>query len=250
LNGDDHRIPSRSRSRAAPSASEEHRALLERVERALRGSRERLSNTGKDGRVSEMDRWSSWIRLTLDHPATAAQLSATIASLADAQGDPRFLDRALEGAIALLGAEAGNIQLVHPVTRSLRIAVQYGFGRDFLDYFAEVDDDGSACGRAAHARAQTVITDVQRDPAFAPHREIAAASGFRAVQSTPMIDPSGRLLGIISTHFPRPHRPTRLQLQLVDWYAHRLAALVSSTGPQRSASETNGRFAARSGHAA
>jgi GAF domain-containing protein len=53
------------------------------------------------------------------------------------------------------------------------------------------------------AGVQTVIVDVQRDPMFAPHREIAAGSRFRAVQSTPLVDHNGRLLGVISTHYRR-----------------------------------------------
>jgi hypothetical protein len=49
------------------------------------------------------------------------------------------------------------------------------FSAEFLEYFAVVDDTASASGRAALARALTVPAD----PAFALHREIAAA-GRRA----------------------------------------------------------------------
>jgi hypothetical protein len=73
--------------------------------------------------------------------------------------------------------------MTRPGPGSLRIVAASGFGTEFLGYFAVVDDDSSACGRTATERAQTVIADVNTDPAFAPHREIAAASGFRAVQS-------------------------------------------------------------------
>jgi GAF domain-containing protein len=38
------------------------------------------------------------------------------------------------------------------------------------------------------------------------HREAAAAAGFRAVQSTPLIDAAGTLLGVLSTHYPEPHQ--------------------------------------------
>jgi GAF domain-containing protein len=89
------------------------------------------------------------------------------------------------------------------LTGSLRIAVQHGFGAEFLDHFAVVGDDRSACGRAARQRAQTVIVDVNVDASFAPHRDIAASSAFRAVQSTPLTERTGRLLGVVSTHYPR-----------------------------------------------
>jgi ANTAR domain/GAF domain len=126
-----------------------------------------------------------------------------------------LLDEVLEFALTLLGAELGNIQLADPATGVLRIAAQRGFGREFMEYFAAVTDDRSACGRAAQRRAQVVITDVTTDPGFAPHRDIALASGFRAVQSTPLVNRAGHLIGMLSTHYPRPTTPPRRDLQIV-----------------------------------
>jgi GAF domain-containing protein len=68
-----------------------------------------------------------------------------------------------------------------------------------------------------------VIEDVQADAAFAPHRTVAAASGFRAVQSTPLIDRHGRLHGVLSTHFHAPHRPPERELRVMQAYARQLA---------------------------
>src|SRR5262249_20799410 len=129
-----------------------------------------------------------------------------------------MLPKVLDGALSLLGADFGNVQILDPATGSLRLVTQSGFDNGFIDYFASVDDSGSACGRAASQRSQVVISDVQTDPAFEPHRAIAAASGFRAVQSTPLIDSSGRMVGMLSTHFVRPHRPSSSDLQVIDLY--------------------------------
>jgi hypothetical protein len=126
-----------------------------------------------------------------------------------------LLNGILESALTLLHAERGNVQLADPATGVLRIAAQRGFGREFLEYFATVTDDGSACGRAAQQHAQVVIPDVTTDPGFAAHREIALASGFRAVQSTPLVNRAGHLVGMLSTHYPRPTVPPRHDLQAV-----------------------------------
>jgi GAF domain-containing protein len=125
------------------------------------------------------------------------------------------LEDGLEDALSLLHADRGNVQIVDPVTGSLVLVMQTGFSDEFLEYFAVVDDDGSACGRAASEHAQTVIGDVGTDPGFAPHREIAAASRFRAVQSTPLVDQSGQLVGMLSTHYPRPYVPPARDLGLM-----------------------------------
>jgi GAF domain-containing protein len=126
-----------------------------------------------------------------------------------------LLDEVLEFALTVLHAERGNVQLADPATGALKIAAQRGFGPEFVEYFAAVTDDTSACGRAAQQHAQVVIKDVTTDPGFAPHREIALASGFRAVQSTPLVNRAGRLVGMLSTHYPRPTTPPHRDLQLV-----------------------------------
>jgi GAF domain-containing protein len=51
------------------------------------------------------------------------------------------------------------------------------------------------------------IEDVLRDLEYAPCRTIALASGYRAVQSTPLISSSGTFVGVLSRHFATPHRP-------------------------------------------
>ena len=124
-----------------------------------------------------------------------------------------LLDQVLAFALTLLGAERGNIQLADPATGALKIAAQQGFGPEFMEYFAAVTDDRSACGRAAQHHAQVVIADVTTDPGFAPHRDIALASGFRAVQSTPLVNRAGHLVGMLSTHYPQPATPPRRDLQ-------------------------------------
>jgi GAF domain len=65
----------------------------------------------------------------------------------------------------------------------------------------------------------SAVADVRADPGFTPHREIAAATGFRAVQSTPLVDYAGHLIGMVSTHFQRPHRPSDRDLRIMELYA-------------------------------
>jgi GAF domain-containing protein len=144
--------------------------------------------------------------VTLTSPAEPRQL------IADANA---VLCEGLEDALSMLQSDRGNVQIVDPVSGSLTIAAQAGFSDEFLEYFAIVDDDGSACGRAARELSQVVIADVNTDARYAPHRAIAAASGYRAVQSTPLVDGHGHLVGMLSTHYPRPYCPPASDLDLM-----------------------------------
>jgi C4-dicarboxylate-specific signal transduction histidine kinase len=137
-----------------------------------------------------------------------------------------LLEEILDAAIAFQNADFGNIQLLNPKTQALEIVAQRGFHRDFLEYFASVREPASACGRALQFRKRVIIEDVNTDPAFARHRGIAASSGFRAVQSTPLFNRSGEFLGMLSTHFRRPHRPPSRDLRFTDLCAAHAADVI------------------------
>jgi signal transduction histidine kinase len=146
--------------------------------------------------------------------------------LQTADGVQSLLEEMLSATIDLQQANFGNVQLYNPQTKNLEIVVQRGFTQEFLDHFSAVAEDSSACGRALQRGERVIIEDVESDPAFEPHRQIAASAGFRAVQSTPLISRSGEPLGMLSTHFRDPHRPSERELRLTDLYAWQASEMI------------------------
>jgi PAS domain S-box-containing protein len=137
-----------------------------------------------------------------------------------------LVEMSLDAAIALTGAQRGNVQLLDSKSGSLRIFVQRGFQRAFLDFFDSVcDDASSACGAAMQAGKRIVVEDVRTSPVFAgtPALQIMLAANSRAVQSTPLVTRSGRLVGMLSTHFDAPHRVAPNEIQLLDVLARQTA---------------------------
>ncbi|THU39544.1 PAS domain S-box protein [Niastella caeni] len=137
------------------------------------------------------------------------------------------LDEMLTATIKLMNTDKGNIQLLNPEKQVLIIAAQKGFSQEFLAYFKEVSvNDDSACGRALKAKIQITIEDTETDPSFAPYREIARKSGFRAVQSTPLFGHDGLPIGMISTHFENTHRFTPQELNKLELYARKAESFI------------------------
>jgi hypothetical protein len=194
-------------------------SLLERTEATHRRSAARLRACGLDDQAWQMERSAEWARFDLDEPVLSQRLYAAAARLRSTRRLELLAGQALEKVLSLARADRGNVQLADAESGALRIVAHHGFDAEFLDHFAVVDDDGSACGRAARHSAQLVISDVTTDPGFGPHREIAATSGFRAVQSTPLIDKAGRVVGVASTHYPRPYAPSARDLRIIRRYA-------------------------------
>ena len=137
------------------------------------------------------------------------------------------LEEILDAGIDLLKADFGNIQLLNPEKQVLEIVAQRGFGPDFLEHFREVSAaDDSACGRTLRSKKRIITEDVNLDAKFAAHRAAAAAAGYRAVQSTPLFGSDGAPLGMFSTHFHEPHRPSEEELARFDLYANQAAQFM------------------------
>jgi signal transduction histidine kinase/CheY-like chemotaxis protein len=132
------------------------------------------------------------------------------------------LDEILKAAIAITGADKGNIQLLESGSDCLKIAAFHGFEEPFLSFFAEVRaEDASVCGRALQSFDRVVVEDVTRSEYFAgqPSLDVLLNAGVRAVQSTPLVSSAGETLGMISTHYAKPHLPGERELRLLDLLA-------------------------------
>ena len=137
-----------------------------------------------------------------------------------------LLEEILDATIELLNADFGNVQLCNPQSKALERVVQRGFKPGFLDHFADASQESRLCDRAMSQRARVIIDDVETDPHFAPHRQIAASVGFRAVQATPLFSRNGEPLGILATHFRQPHHSSEHDLRFLDLYAHLAAEFI------------------------
>jgi len=203
----------------APGTGRTAHAVLEDTEAALRKSAGRLRASGQEDGARQVERFAAWARFDLEEPLVAQQLYLAVARLRPIRQPELLAGQMLGKVMSLARADRGNVQLVDPQSGTLRIIAQHGFDESFLDHFAVVADRGSACGRAARRNAQLVIPDVVADRGFEPHREIAASSGFRAVQSTPLADREGRVIGVVSTHYARPHAPSAGDMRIIKRYA-------------------------------
>jgi hypothetical protein len=172
--------------------------------------------TSREGRADEFATLSG---LGPERMADTRRLREAAASLHGAPHLAALLPQVLEQAMLLMSAEFANIQLVDPRDGSLVLVAQSGFGPGFLEHFAVVRDHDSVCGQAAWQGAQAVVADVRADPVLQPHWEVFSAAGIRAVQSTPLVDSFGRMIGMLSTHTPWPRRPSEWDLQVMGLYS-------------------------------
>ena len=140
------------------------------------------------------------------------------------------LNEVLDATISLLNADMGNVQLLNPQNGMLEIVAHRGLGPQFLEHFQCVSlDEGTACGRAMKGGERVVIEDVQADIGHLPHLQVARLENWHGVQSTPLMARNGELLGMLSTHYRRPHLPAERDLRILDLYARQATDFIERT---------------------
>ena len=135
----------------------------------------------------------------------------------------------VDAAIAITKADKGNIQLLDQSTGKLKIVAHRGFDLPFLKFFEFVDaGEAAACGTAMKRMERVVIEDVTQSPIFigSDALDVLLNEGVRSVQSTPLVSRSGKLLGIISTHFSQIHTLSEHELMLIDILARQAADII------------------------
>lgn len=138
------------------------------------------------------------------------------------------LTEIVDAAIALSGADFGNIQLIDPSSGDLRIMAQRGFPGWWLEFWNSVAKGKGSCGTALERGERVIVENVGQSPIFAgtPALEIQLKAGIGAVQSTPLVTRSGRPVGMLSTHWKTPHRPDEQTLQILDLLASQTADII------------------------
>ncbi|MGE5414756.1 MAG: ATP-binding protein, partial [Syntrophomonadaceae bacterium] len=145
------------------------------------------------------------------------------------------LARILDAAIEILGAERGNVQLWDAASESLHIASEDGLGTEFLEYFREVRaGPESVCGRALRTGQRSIVEDIESDTDLAASTPVLRRAGIRAVQSTPLRRWDGTPVGMVSTHWGTPHRPTDAELRRLDLYLRTATEFIERCGADES----------------
>src|SRR6185503_16096879 len=201
------------------------KALEEKLREAKNGLEEQVAERTKELRESQA-------RLFGILEDSAADLKAMrrlneIGGICAKDGDDvdACLKEILDVAIEITGADKGNIQLINNDSESLRLVTQIGFDDSFVEFFECVGNEDSACGVALQSKQRVVVEDIDKSEIYAGKisREAMHDANVRAVQSLPLISSGGKVLGIISTHFSNPHRPSEQELRLMDLLARQTA---------------------------
>ena len=135
----------------------------------------------------------------------------------------------LDAAIAIMRSDMGSIQMLDPERSELRLLITRDFPPEPSAFWDRVGmDSRSSSGMALHTGQRVVVPDVETCEFMtgAPDLEVYRQSGIRAVQSTPLVSRSGRVLGMLSNHWRDSYEPSERDLRLLDVLARQAADLI------------------------
>jgi len=141
-------------------------------------------------------------------------------------------EQILDAATAIMRSEYASIQMYYPErgpAGELRLLGFRGFNANAARFWEWVRPASeSTCGIALMSRERVVVADVETCDFMAGSEDLRTylETGIHAVQSTPLLSRGGQLLGMISTHWRRPHQPAEGELRLLDVLARQAADLI------------------------
>ncbi len=144
-------------------------------------------------------------------------------------------------------ADMASMQMLDAERGQLQLLTWKGFSPKSAEFWKWMCvDSQSSCGEALRTARRVIVPDVEECEFMAgtPDLDAYRWSGIQGVQSTPLVSRSGRVLGMISTDWRKPHRPTERELRLLDVLARQAADLIERAQAEKALCESEERFRA------
>jgi PAS domain S-box-containing protein len=151
----------------------------------------------------------------------------------------------LTTALAIMGADMASMQMLDTELGQLRLLAWRGFHPASAAHWERVPvGSATSCGAASARGDRVIVADVESCDALAGTADLHEfrRSGVRGCQSTPLISRTGKLLGMVSTHWREPHEPVERDLRLLDLLARQAADIIERTQAQQALRASEERY--------
>lgn len=138
----------------------------------------------------------------------------------------------LDALIEYHRADYGDVQVLAQDGIELEILAQRGLDDAALSEIRKAARNSrSTYGVVLDSKCSVLSEDIRTDQDLAPYSKSLAKAGVRALQSTPLVESDGTIVGVISTYFRKPCRTPATKMQVTAMYAQQGAHLLSRGPP-------------------
>jgi GAF domain-containing protein len=138
----------------------------------------------------------------------------------------------VDAAVTLMRADYASLQKLYPergIGGELRLLAFRGFNPHSAAFWEWVRADSkTTCGMALRRHQRVVAPDIASCEFMVDSEDqrVFLQNGIHAGQSTPLIARSGKVVGMISTHWRTPHQPSQEDFRLLDVLAREAAEVI------------------------
>jgi signal transduction histidine kinase len=163
--------------------------------------------------------------------ADSRLLQVISAELITENDEKGFRERLLDAAISIMHSDCASLQMFKEGGRGgyLKLIANRGFSQEAIERWQRVEPTTfTTCGEVLRSGRRVIATDVTKCEFMSGSEDLSfyLKGGIRAVQSTPLLSRTGRLLGAFSTHWRSTHSPSDRDLRLLDILARQAADLL------------------------
>lgn len=185
--------------------------------------------------------------------ADARSLHEVSVELIAEHDDQALHAKIIDTACAITNSQFASLQMLHGKSR-LQLLAHRGFSPSAASGWKWIDATcRTACGQALEAEHRIVFPDVRTmGETLGPELlSVYEETGIVAIQTTPLKSRTGRIVGMLSTHWSYPHEPSEHELRLLDILARIAADLIERRQNELSLRDSDRRkdeFLAMLGH--
>lgn len=229
---------------AALDSQERQTRSLREINEALLVSSVRQHELTEQAEKAEAALRESEERLELELAATQS-LQETSTQLLGEDEIGALYEKILDAAVAIMRSEYASIQILYPERGpggELRLLSHRGFDPQSVRFWEWVGPTSeTSCGAALRTGQRIIVSDVETCDFMAgsEDRAVFLQAGIHAAQSTPLVSRTGKLLGMISTHWRQPHQPSERDLRLMDVLARMAADLIERSQAEKALQNLN-----------
>jgi diguanylate cyclase (GGDEF)-like protein/PAS domain S-box-containing protein len=146
----------------------------------------------------------------------------------------------------IVGQICCSIALLEPDGMHIQVAAAPSLPKEFVQAMSQViiGPTAGCCGTAIYFNKQIIAGDIENDPHWKDHRDMALAHGLRACWSTPIRDADGAVLGALGVFYDEPQLPSQEDLAFIANITHLVGVAIQKDRVERSLHESEERYRA------
>jgi len=135
----------------------------------------------------------------------------------------------LHAATTIMHSAMASLQMLFPEKDALLLLASQGFNEESAAAWKWIRKGAATtCRMALERHRRVIVPDIEICDFLKGTEDLEAyrSVGIRAIQSTPLVARSGKIVGMMSTHWNDVHEPTERELNLMDVLARQAADLL------------------------